>query len=267
VARVISALVAFVIAWQLALTSGLINSAILPGPLVVATTILDLLFEPAAYARDNPAFQLIPSAGLTVMRVLVGLAAATIVGVPVGFAIAWYRVAGTPIDWIVRALRTIPGLAWVPLAIAWFGVGIVGPVFIVTITILFPVVIATVHGVRTLNPIYVHSLRTLGADELTTFREVVLPGAVPSILTGIRVGLNIGWWSVISAEMFGATGGLGFLITYYNESAQIANVVAVMVTIGVVNALVDLGFRIIDRRLRAWQGRRGNLKQLSENAT
>ncbi|MBI4505808.1 MAG: ABC transporter permease [Chloroflexi bacterium] len=255
------ALAVFVLIWHLASATGLVRPQIVPPPGIVFQTFLEMTADWSEFARHNLQLQLAMSAALSIARVLAGLAVGIAVGVTAGYLVGWYPLWAFPIEFVVRALRTIPGLAWVPLAIAWFGVAFTGPVFIVTLSALFPVAIATMHGVRTVNPVYIQSLRTLGADDRTIMRDVVLPGAVPSILTGVRVGLTIGWWSVIAAEMFGATGGLGFLIRYHGDATKMPEVMAGMIAVGLVNFALDRGYLAMQRRLLAWQGPREALAE------
>ncbi len=253
IARRGGALVAFLVLWYAVTASGLIQEQIVPRPLTVLTTFLELTFDWSEFARQNLQYQLVISTALSLARVVAGLAIALVGGVALGSLVAWFPLWGFPADFAIRALRTIPGLAWVPLAIAWFGVSFLGPVFIVAISAVFPIAIATIHGVRTVNPIYIQALRTLGANGRTIMREVVLPGAVPSILTGVRVGMNIGWWSVIAAELFGAVGGLGFLIKFHGDVIKMPEAMAGMVAVGIVGFALDRGYAAAQRRLLVWQ--------------
>jgi ABC-type nitrate/sulfonate/bicarbonate transport system permease component len=240
--------------WQAATATGLVREQIIPRPFTVLVTFLELTFDWSPFARQNLQFQLAISAGLSIARVAAGLGIAIVAGVSLGCLVAWFPLWAFPVDLTIRALRTIPGLAWVPLAIAWFGVSLLGPIFIVSISAVFPIAIATIHGVHTVNPIYIQSLRTLGADAHTIMREVILPGAVPSILTGVRVGMNIGWWSVIAAELFGAVGGLGFLIKFHGDVGKMPEAMAGMVAVGIVGFALDRGYTAAQKRLLAWQG-------------
>ena len=254
IARRGGAILAFLVLWHAATTTGLVREQIIPKPLTVLTTFLELTFDWSQFARQNLQFQLTISSALSIARVLSGLAVALVAGVALGSLVAWFPFWAFPVDFAIRALRTIPGLAWVPLAIAWFGVSFLGPIFIVAISAVFPIALATIHGVRTVDPIYVQSLRTLGANGRTIMREAILPGAVPSILTGVRVGMNIGWWSVIAAELFGAVGGLGFLIKFHGDVVKMPEAMAGMVAVGIIGFALDRGYWAAQQRLLAWQG-------------
>ncbi|MBI3966534.1 MAG: ABC transporter permease [Chloroflexi bacterium] len=255
------ALVALLAVWQLASVTGLVQEQILPPPLTVLQTFVELSTDWSVFALQNLQFQLVISTGMSLLRVAVGLTCGVVIGVVTGYLVAWYPLAAFPLDFLIRSLRTIPGLAWVPLAVVWFGVSWLGPIFIVTLSATFPIALATIHGVRTVNPTYIQALRTLGANDRTILREVILPGAVPSILTGVRVGMNIGWWSVIAAEMFGAAGGLGFLISFYGAVVKMPEVMAGMVAVGVVGFMLDQSHTAVQRRLLAWQGPRETLER------
>jgi ABC-type nitrate/sulfonate/bicarbonate transport system permease component len=232
----------------------LVREQIVPRPLTIVTTFFELTFNWSQFARQNPQYQLVISTALSLARVAAGMAVAFVGGVALGGLVAWFPLWAFPVDFAIRALRTIPGLAWVPLAIAWFGVSFLGPIFIVTISAVFPIALATIHGVRTVNPIYIQSIRTLGANDSTIVREVLLPGAVPSILSGVRVGMNIGWWSVIAAELFGAVGGLGFLIKFQGDVVKMPEAMAGMVAVGIVGFALDRGYLAVQRHLLTWQG-------------
>lgn len=259
--RRIGALIGFVLLWYLVTITGLVAEQIIPPPSAVLATFVEFTLDWSDFALRNLQFQLVLSAGASIARVAVGLVNGILLGVTIGCVVAWYPLWAFPADLAIRTLRTIPGLGWVPLAVSWFGVSFLGPVFIVTLATVFPVAIATIHGVRTANPVYINSLRTLGADDRAIIREVVLPGAVPSILTGIRVGLNIGWWTVIAAEMFGAPGGLGFLVKFHGELTRMPGVMAGMVMIGLVSFGLDQVYLVVQRRLLAWQGPREGLER------
>src|SRR5438034_2415576 len=171
------AVLVFVLAWHAASSSGLVREQIVPRPLTVLSTFLELTFDWSDFARSNLQNQLVLSALLTIARVMAGLTTGIILGVIVGYIVGWYPVLGFPVDCVVRALRTIPGLAWVPLAIAWFGVTFLGPIFIVSLSTFFPIAISTIHGVRAVNPVYIQTMLTLGGDDRTIMRDVVLPSA------------------------------------------------------------------------------------------
>lgn len=254
------ALIVFILLWQLVTMTGLVKVQIVPSPLTVFASFLDLTLDWSDFARHNLQLHIPISAALSVARVAVGLTIGIVVGVAVGYLIGWYPLWGFPADFVVRTLRSIPAIAWVPLAISWFGVAFLGPIFIVSLSAFFPIAIATQHGVRTVNPVYIQSLRTLGADDGMILRDVILPGAVPSILTGARVGLTIGWWSLIGAEMFGAPGGLGFIIKYHGDVVRMPEVMAGMIAVGMISFMLDRGYTVAQRRLLAWQGSREGLR-------
>jgi ABC-type nitrate/sulfonate/bicarbonate transport system permease component len=258
-ARRARALAAFLLLWHVLSASGLVPAQIVPPPFTVFRTFAELALDWSDFARENLQFQLVIATGLSLARVAAGLAIGIAVGVAAGGLVGWFPVAAFPIDLLIRTLRPIPGLAWVPLAIAWFGVGFLGPIFIVSMSAVFPIAIATIHGVRTANPVYVASLRTLGARDWHVVREAILPGAVPSILTGVRVGMNLGWWSVIAAELFGARGGLGFLIRFHGDVVKMPEAMAGMLAVGLVGFVLDRGYAAVHGRLVAWQGPRGSL--------
>lgn len=185
-------------------------------------------------------------------RVLLGVALVVVTAVPLGLAIgssAWFRALIGP---VVELIRPISPLAWIPLTLIWFGVSDLQNISIVFITAFFPLLLNTVAGVRNVERSLTHAALTLGAKPQQLLRYVVLPGAFPYILTGVRLSLGLGWVAIVAAELVGAISGLGFLIEDSRSLVRSDRILLSMAAIGVVGAVLDQWLRVAQRRLLPW---------------
>ena len=172
--------------------------------------------------------------------------------VPLGIAMGWWKRVETQVDPVIEMLRPVPPLAWIPLSILWFGVGDMQNEFIIFLGCFFPILVNTVAGVKGVEPNLIRAARCLGAGERQTLWRVVLRAALPQIITGIRVGLGVGWMALVAAELVGASSGLGFLINDARSVLRTDYVIVGMATIGVVGLLIDRVIRGVARRLLPW---------------
>ena len=175
-----------------------------------------------------------------------------LVAIPLGVAMAWWKGFENQVDPLVEMLRPVPPLAWIPLSILWFGIGDTQNEFIIFLGCFFPILINTVAGVKGVEPTLVRAARCLGANEAHVLWRVVLRAALPSIITGIRVGLGVGWMALVAAELVGASSGLGFLINDARTVLRTDYVIVGMATIGLVGLLIDRVIRALVRRLLPW---------------
>jgi len=172
--------------------------------------------------------------------------------IPLGIAIAWWKPVEDQVDPIIEILRPVPPLAWIPLSILWFGIGDVQNQFIIFLGCFFPILINTVAGVKGVEGNLVRAARCLGAGEAQVLWRVVLRAALPQIITGIRVGLGVGWMALVAAELVGANSGLGFLISDSRTVLRTDYVIVGMATIGVVGLAIDRTIRTIVQRTLPW---------------
>lgn len=172
--------------------------------------------------------------------------------IPLGVAMGWWKIANDQLDPLVEMLRPIPPLAWIPLSILWFGVGDTQNQFIIFLGIFFPILLNTISGVKSVEPNLVRAARCLGGSEGAVLRRVVLHAALPQIITGIRVGLGVGWMALVAAELVGASSGLGFLINDARTLLRTDIVIVGMITIGLVGLALDLLIREVSRRALPW---------------
>jgi ABC-type nitrate/sulfonate/bicarbonate transport system permease component len=189
-------------------------------------------------------------------RILSGWGLAAALGIPLGMAMGSWRVIEETVGTVVHFLRPISPVAWIPLAILLFGFGLAGPMFIVFLAAFFPIVLASAAAVRAVETIQISAVRTLGAGEFGVYREVVIPGSLPGVLLGLRIALGNAWAAVVAAELFGAQGGLGYLITQSVVFFELSHVMVGMVLIGFTGFVLDwLFLRFMERRLR-WMPKR-----------
>ena len=188
-------------------------------------------------------------------RVSVGVGLAVLLGVPFGLALGASARLCSLIMPLVNFLRPIPPLAWVPLAILWFGLGLTSAAYLIFLGAFFPVVLATCSGVRNVDILYIDAVRLLGATRLGIWRKVLLPGAMPSILTGIQVGMGIGWMTLVAAEFTGVRNGygLGYMIMSARDLQRTDEVIAGMVTIGIIGLGMEWLMRRFTNRILRWQ--------------
>ena len=174
------------------------------------------------------------------------------ISIPIGIAMGWWRSVDQQLDPLMEMLRPIPPLAWIPLSILWFGIGDAQNQFIIFLGIFFPILLNTINGVKGIELNLIRAARCLGASEGNILWRIVVKAAMPQIVTGIRVGLGVGWMALVAAELVGANSGLGFLINDARTVLRTDYIIVGMATIGLVGLLIDQAIREMGRRLLPW---------------
>ena len=192
--------------------------------------------------------------GASLQRIGLALGAAILTAIPVGIAIGHNRIARGIFDPLIEFYRPIPPLAYLPLIVIWFGIGEFSKVLLIYLAIFAPIAIATATGVRTVDPTRVRAAQSLGATRGQLIRHVILPSALPDILTGIRIGLSVGWSTLVAAELIAATSGLGFMVQSAAQFLVTDVVVLGILVIAVVAFGMELGLRALQRKLVPWHG-------------
>jgi NitT/TauT family transport system permease protein len=195
----------------------------IPAPTEVARAALDLLADPKLGAHVLSSLE----------RIFIGYSIAAALAVGVGLAIGRFRLAAEALLPPLEVLRPIPAVAWIPLAILLFANAEQSMVFITFIGAFFPILLNTVHGVEGIDPRLVHASLTLGAGPIDVFREVILPGALPSIVTGLSIGMGTSWFSLVTAEMISGQFGIGYYTWEAYTLQKYPNIVLGMVGIGI----------------------------------
>ncbi len=213
------------------------HSAIFPTPWQVVTGTLEL-------AQDGTLWDDI---GASLMRVAVGFLLAVSIAVPLGLWMGWVRGAFSTLNPIFQMLRPISPIAWIPIAILWFGVGDTSPIFLIFMSSVFPMVVQTTAGVHTIERRYLRAAENFGVSRYTLFRRVVIPAVLPQIIVGMRIGLGVAWLVVVAAEMIALRSGLGYLIIdSRNAGNRYDLVVGGMVIIGLIGLSLDGAMRLLE---------------------
>jgi NitT/TauT family transport system permease protein len=220
--------------WALVAASG---SAIFPTPGQVVTGTVELI-------RDGTLWEHI---GASLFRVGAGFGLAVALAVPLGLWMGWVRGAFTTLNPIFQILRPISPIAWIPIAILWFGVGNASPIYLIFISSLFPMVVQTTTGVHTIERRYLWAAANFGVSRYTLFRRVVIPAVLPQIIVGMRIGLGVAWLVVVAAEMIALRSGLGYLIIdSRNAGNRYDLVIAGMIIIGLIGLMLDGAMRLLE---------------------
>ncbi|AZO17641.1 ABC transporter permease subunit [Mesorhizobium sp. M2A.F.Ca.ET.043.05.1.1] len=250
-ARLVSAITILVLlaAWTAAASLQLVSPVFLPSPAAVWAKFV-------VVARDGFVdATLLQHTLASLWRVFAALIAAILVGVPVGLAIGISRIGRGVFDPLLEFLRPIPPLAYLPLIIIWFGIGEPSKILVIAIAMLAPVALSTAAGVRGVSRERVDAARSLGATRAQVIRHVILPSALPSILTGLRIALGAGWSTLVAAELVAATRGLGFMIQSAAQFLVTDVVVMGILVIAIIAFALEFVIRRIERVLVPWAGR------------
>jgi NitT/TauT family transport system permease protein len=242
-----------IVAWQLGGRDGAIFGGALPTPDRVWTAWKNWAFGAKGMGLNPYSGTWLDNIIASTQRVAAGFALAILIGVPMGILIGWSKTVAALVDPSIQWLRPVPITAWLPISIAIFGISGVGAIFLITIGAFYPIVINTTQGARDVDRNWVRAALMMGAKPREVLTRVVLPAALPSIFTGMRIGLGIGWTAVIVSEMVAVKSGLGYVLwdAYYVGRMDI--VIADMVSIGLLGYLSDRAIVFVERRVLRWR--------------
>jgi len=235
--------------WSLATWLGWVKPLFLPAP----WTIVQKFF--AIASEGFAEYTLLEHTWISVLRVFGALALACATAIPVGLAMGMNRIMRGIFDPPIEFYRPVPPLAYLPLMIVWFGIGELSKVLLIYLAIFAPVAIGTRSGVRSAAIEQVHAAYSLGANRWQVLSQVILPAALPEIITAVRIGMGVGWTTLVAAEMVAATSGIGFMVLSASEFLQTATVIMGIIIIAAIAYAFDLLMRILERRLVPWKGR------------
>jgi sulfonate transport system permease protein len=228
--------------WYLGTTSGAISSRVLPTPASVAVAVWRLL------RSGELAKHILISTG----RALAGFAIGGAIGFVLGVTNGYWGLAEQLLDTSLQMVRNIPHLSLIPIVIIWFGLGESAKIFLVALGVFFPVYVNTMHGVRSIDPSLLELGRVFHFSQIELFWRVILPGAVPSILVGVRFALGLMWLTLIVAETIGADSGIGYLAMTAREFMRTDIVVASIGLYALLGKAADSAARLLERRWLAW---------------
>jgi NitT/TauT family transport system permease protein len=228
--------IVILLAWELAVRSS--GNDLFPSPWAVGLGIAELV-------RKGLLLKYIVA---SLFRVTWGFSLAVLLGVPFGLFLGWFRPAFQAFNPLIQVLRPISPIAWIPLAILWFGVSDLASIFLIFLASVFPITVSATAAVQNLQPVYLRAARNFGLGRAELFQRVILPGSLPQIVTGVRIALGVAWLVVVAAEMIAVNSGLGYLIIdARNAGKRYDLVVAGMAVIGLIGLDLDLVVRRVER--------------------
>ena len=242
---VLSVVLFFFIWWLFTEGSlGTIKENVLPGPIKVFSTLID------KFSNKNPdgaTMQVHLWASLKVT--LSGYVIGCLVGIPLGILMGWYEKADIFINPIFDFIRPIPGIAWTPLFILLFGIGMLPKVIVIALATFGPALVYAYTGIRQTKEVHIWVGQTFGASKGEILRKIAIPSSIPFVLTGMRVGLGVAWSTIIGAEMLAATAGLGYLINLCRGIYRPDIIIASMICVGVIGAALGLVLTFVEKQL------------------
>jgi NitT/TauT family transport system permease protein len=234
--RAVGMLALFFTAWGLAVRIS--HSDLFPTPGNVLRGIIELV-------QKGLLFKYIVA---SLFRVTWGFMLAVLIGVPAGLVLGWYTRAFQAFNPILQILRPISPIAWIPVAILWFGVSDAAPIFLIFLASVFPITVSAIAAVQNMQPVYLRAAQNFGLSQGELFRRVIFRASLPQIITGIRIALGVAWLVVVAAEMIAVNSGLGYLIIdARNAGKRYDLVVAGMVMIGFIGLILDFLVRQLEK--------------------
>ena len=241
------AVTAFLVLWGLAsgavVILNLFNPIFLPGPWLVIGNVIEMALRGSLWAH----------LGATLQRVVVGFATGAVLALGLGVVAGHLRPVRNAIEPIVELVRPIPPLAVLPLFIVWIGIGETSKVGFITYATFFPMFLTTVHAVGQIDPLLVRAAQSLGAGSLQLFRRVILPAALPEILTGVRLGVALSFFVIVISEFIGAEHGLGYLINDGRIFFLVPQMLGAAIVLGLLGYAGNALVRLLERRVLRWQ--------------
>jgi taurine transport system permease protein len=238
-----------VLLWWLSTRFGWIAPLFLPSPAQVLHTFV--IVSTRGYMDATLGQHLWAS----LQRILAAFGGSLVTAIPCGVLIGRSRIARGVLDPLIEFYRPIPPLAYLPLIVIWFGIGEFAKALLIYLAIFAPIAISTANGVRSVDVAKLRAAQALGASRTQLIRHVVLPHALPDILSGTRIGLGVGWSTLVAAELIAATRGLGFMVQAASQYLATDVVLVGILVIAVIAFVLELGLRALQRRLAPWSGR------------
>ena len=232
--------IAILIFWYI-ITDGisLVKPYVLPSPVAVLYSAISII----------QSGKLLQNTIDTLFKVFAGLILASLVAIPSGILLGWYATLEELCSFVISILRPIPPVAWIPFSILWFGIGTVPAVFIIFMGCVFPILVYTMDGVKRTDKVLIESAQTLGANDWNVLKRVILPSAVPYVISGLKVGVGIALMCTISAEMIGSSSGLGYMILTATNLFDPGTTVVGMLVIGLIGLVLDYVFGLAQKRI------------------
>ncbi|MBN1545211.1 MAG: ABC transporter permease [Syntrophaceae bacterium] len=234
--------------WTAVTVTGLVPAFLMPTPLDVLKALYRFIFAAPTYAAAYSG-TFISHTAASVSRVMTGFALASLIGIPAGILSGRSPRFCSMIDPFIHLLRAVPGIAWLPLAMIWFGIGTVTTLFLIVLAAFFPVYLSTYHGAKNISSRWIQTAQMLGATRTQILVHVVLPGAFPSIEAGLRLALGIAWAYVVLGELTGVNFGLGAMIMDARMMGDVTIVIVGIICIALLGRISDLLLQVMLHRL------------------
>lgn len=237
-------IIIFVVIWDM---SAKMNGRFLPRPWAVVRELINGVNEPIAGKV------LFVHLWYSLRRVFIGYAIAVVVGIPTGLLMGYSKLINAWIKPVFDLFKPMPPIAWISLAILWFGIGESSKVFIIVLGAIVPVILNAMNGIRLIDPSLYHAIRMLGGNSRQEIMEVTLPASLPAIFAGLQISLSMAWTTVVAAELMGAREGMGFIIIRGMTVSNPAMIVGGMLVIAVTAWLLSVIMSYLERRLCPWK--------------
>jgi len=241
----------FLILWQVCIAPPDVEDWRIPSTLLTSPLdVLRLMIDKLTNAAPDGAM-LLQHAWVSMQEAFLGYVLALLVGLPLGLAMGWFTTVRGLVRPIFEIIRPIPPVAWIPLTIFWFGIGLPGKVFIIWLSGIVPCVINTYTGVKMTNPVHIQMARTYGASDWQIFTTICVPSALPMVFGALQIALAYCWVTLVAAELLASDQGLGYLITIGRMLGRTDLVVVGMVSVGIAGAIIGFIIDKIESRLLA----------------
>lgn len=248
--QTIISIVVLLVIWEIASDTGIFGRVsikaskfLLPQPITVFKSMYSMIMS--GYLLDN--------IWISMKRVIIGFVIAVIIGLPVGIGMGMSKTIKNYLNPILKLFSPIPGVAWVPLAILWFGLGSNAAIFIITVGAISPIIINTMQGVNDVDKKLLQALKTMDASRLQVIRWCIIPSILPYIVSGFKLGLGFAWRVVIAAELVGVPGGLGFVLNVGRSTGATEVTIVTIISLGVIMIVMEqLFFAPLEKITRFW---------------
>ncbi|MGL4320885.1 MAG: ABC transporter permease subunit [Paracoccaceae bacterium] len=245
----LASIAVFFAIWSLVTAMGWVKPLFVPSPMAIAAKFVDIWNE----GFTNTPF--LEHVWISTLRVFGAFALACLIGLPLGLAMGMSPTVSGIFDPLIEFYRPIPPLAYLPLMIIWFGIGETSKVLLIFLSVFAPVVLGARSGVKSAAIEQIHAAYSFGATRWQVMRHVILPSAMPEILTSMRIGIGFGWTTLVAAEMVAATKGLGYMVLTASQFLQTPVVIMGIFIIAIIAFAFDMLVRFLERRLVPWKGR------------
>ncbi|MCB1490594.1 MAG: ABC transporter permease [Rhodobiaceae bacterium] len=232
-----------VVLWELAIKAGMLDHTFFPAP----SSLIAVAWEDLASGR------LVKDSIASIERLIAGMTIGVILGVGLGLAMALWKPIDMMLGSLVQIIRAIPPITWIGFSILWFGLGDKPAIFLIVLGVVFPILLNTYAGVKQVDQIYLRAAYNLGARGWMLFKDVILAAALPSVLTGLRVAVGLGWILVVVGELIAVPSGLGNTLMRAQDYAHVDRMLAYMLVIGLFGYLSDILVMRLTRYLLRWQ--------------